>query len=396
MDCEKTVCSCSNAQPFSNLRTRTTGAFRVILCCAVAVILPIFSAGEAAFGWAPILSHPRICQVAFSDPIMQPFLSEFNHSSVQDYSLEPSQESHSGQWYAVRDRKYLDTATPCSNGFDWNSLDETTRLQYLTHHAADCAVPIHHAPATYVYHGTQLLEGALEAHAATLGVSEYGSIAGTCVLRHTENKNRYELTGTITDVTAAFEAAVRNNASWYKSTQKSFLGQEYHFTADTGAAARNGFLMASMLQRATVIDYLLAKRDPVAVADWYLGEDVNTIVFDQSTAYDTDAISWNTNGTYSQIYGYHAQGIKKFKWDFNLDGNWDYESTNAIVALTMDELIGLGVPTGQMIDYRAGVLDNEGKTGTAIGQFYLVPEPLCLSLLSLTGLAILRRRRPGV
>ena len=362
----------------------------VLFRCTLVVAVSLSCAGGVAFGWAPIGTHPALCQKTFDDPVLQPFLGTINQSAIENYSFEP--DGHNVQWSSMTNRSYIDTAAPIS-GFDWNAMDETTRLQTLMHHTGDVGVPLDHMPAGTIYTNDQVAEGFLEAQVATWGT--YPTVAGTTSYTHNRNGHSYNFTGTIDQVVNTFYSACRDNASWFKSTPKPWYLFGSHLPADNTDAGWNGTTIALMLQRAVFVDYFLAKLPTVADLDdaRFVLSPGGSARFDGRGCYDPDAVSWNSNGTYTQTYATLAE----YCWDFNDDGVWDQIDHDPYVDRTYEQLVAIGVPVNTWVNYQLRVKDNEGKYAFEEDWLWLnsggVPEPATMSLLIVGGVAMLRRKR---
>ena len=339
--------------------------------------------GGTAFGWAGN-THSLLCQRNFDLPVVSQFLGGINQSAIENYTSEPSQTSHDVQWdNLIQGRKYLSTSGACSNGFWLWGLDETTRLKYLMHHLGDVSVPSHHRPAAYAY-DSLWAEGISEAAAAGGygAVGELPNVANTSIHTHTQNGHTYNFTGTIYDVIDEFFDACRDNATYYKGGVLSRVA----------SANWNALAIDLMLQRAVMVDYFLAKQNAVAIPEAYYTP-TRDVYFYGSSSYDTDNISWNADGTYSNTGG----GIVQYAWDFNNDVVFDHFSSNSMVVMSAADLIAMGCTAGAWNTYAFSVLDDEGKWSETAGSFYLpvtgLPEPATLSLLTIGGLALLRRKR---
>jgi hypothetical protein len=258
---------------------------------AVASIL-LFACGSTAFGWAGT-THSLLCKRNFDLSVVSQFLGGVDQSAIENYTGEP--DGHEQQWLSISNRSYIDTAPPIV-GFDWNAMDETTRLKTLMHHLGDVSVPAQHPPAGYEYFD-QTAEGLCE-FAATSGYSTVGelpAISGTTSYTHTQNGHSYNFTGTIGQVITTYYNACRDNGSWYKSTRGAVW--PYHNASDVASANWNGLTLDLMLQRAVFVDYFLAKQHAVASCENSYVSD--SIAFTAVGSYDTDNISWNSDGTYS-------------------------------------------------------------------------------------------------
>ncbi|MBN1555728.1 MAG: PEP-CTERM sorting domain-containing protein [Phycisphaerae bacterium] len=328
------------------------------------------------------------------------FLGGVNQSAIENYTGEP--DGHSGQWTGIEGRYYIDTGGTYS-GFSYNALNETARLQALMHHVGDVSVPAHHYPANIEY-DSQWAEGLCEAAATGgyLSVGELPNVANTTSYTHTRNGHSYNFTGTIDQVTTTFFNACRDNAAWYKSTKKTFLGIPYHTASDIASANWNGLKIDLMLQRAVFVDYFLAKLNPVMEPYKFpTGSAGGNISFNYSDAYDPDCVTWESNGSYSQIHGVHSQGLQYYLYDFDGDvpsgGDWEYQSYNDITNFSVNDLIAMGLPTNQWTVFYVAACDNEGKWYSVEDYMYLstggVPEPATLSLLAVGGLALLRKKQ---
>jgi hypothetical protein len=353
----------------------------------LSLVLPVLLIGGTAFGWAGT-THSLLCQRNFDLPVVSQFLGGVDQSAIENYIGEP--DGHNQQWISMTNRSYIDTAPPIS-GFDWNAMDETTRLKTLMHHAGDVSVPAHHPPAGEVYSST-FAEGLCEVAAAGgyLSVGELPDVSGSTSYTHTRNGHSYNFTGTISQVVTTFYNACRDNASWYKSTKKWYG----HSASDIASANWNGLKIDLMLQRAVFVDYFLAKQYAVGVPEDYTVPG-DTFYFTGVNSYDTDNIVWNANGTYSNAGG----GITQYAWDFDCDGTWDQFSSSSTVSVSGSYLLSLGCIPYEWNYYPFSVLDDEGKWSETAGEFYFnygggaVPEPATMSLLAIGGLALLRRKK---
>jgi hypothetical protein len=320
---------------------------------------------------------------------------------------EPTDAFHLGEWSDFAARSYLDTAGISPAGNNWNSLSETTRLQYMTHLAADSTVPAKwHHPALEV---NTIINHEKNIELGVGGWLSYIPVTGTCNYTNSKTGITHNYTGTITDALNNHYSAVIDNANWSRThLRNSSAPFGYLFDkSDYDAAGDNATIQAQMLQRAVIADYILAKELPVVTADNYIGYSGGSITFDQSTSYDTDAIWWNSNGTYSQIYGCDAQGISAFYWDLNYDGVYDIGSTYNAITLSTWDLLNMGLPANQWDPYTVMGYDNEGKTQTATGYVWLdagglmmmtaVPEPGSFVLLAIAAatLLLLKCKRRG-
>jgi len=296
-------------------------------------------------------SHSELAQILFNDSNISPFISEFgiNVGDVTSWTSEPPDEWHHPGWAMLVARGYLGTY----GSQNWAGLNETTRLRYLTHIAVDCGVPIGHSPASDTY-TNKVAEAHLEAQVATW--SSYPSIAGTCYFQHGSTGYSTCFDGTYTQIISKFYSACLNNANWYEG-KENWLG--LHSTDTNRTAAWAGTTLGLNLGRAILVDYFLAKRNTVAVANGpYSVSPGGSITFSSAGSYDPDSITWNANATYYNNGG----GLTTIQWDLNGDGV--YETSGASPTLTYSALYALGGPTtGRTISLR--VVDDEGKVATA-------------------------------
>jgi hypothetical protein len=370
----------------------------VLIRCILVGMTSLLLVSTSALGWGGP-SHSAMCHQVFDDAVVAPLLSAIDDvDEIEDYIGEPG-SWQDGQWYNVEARAYIPgIASP--NGKNWDSLDETTRLKYMMHNVADVAVPIGHSPACYNpngYSGT-IMEAALEAQVSTWGT--YPDIEGTTTWYNDESGHTYHYTGTIYDVLDEHYYACRDNRDWFKSTEH---WPGYHTTGENHDAGWNGTAIAQMLMRAMIVDYILAKENIYVAGDALpTGSAGGTIQFDRAGSYDPDCVEWESDGTYSQIYGVHEQGIQYYLYDFNGDvpsgGDWDYSTSSDVLNFSVDDLIGFGIPTDQWSWFYVAAVDNEGTAWAAGDWMYLssgggAPEPASLSLLAVGGLALLRRRK---
>ncbi|MBN2294264.1 MAG: PEP-CTERM sorting domain-containing protein [Pirellulales bacterium] len=363
---------------------------RQFVIFTLALVLPTLVVCGTAHGWAGP-THATLCQETFDDSVVSPLLSGIDQSAIENYTGEPPGDWHSGQWTKIQSRDYL----------NWtSSLSETTALQYLQHNTTDVGVPLGHSPANQVYTNT-IAEAILEAQVATWAT--HPSVEGTTSYTHNRNGHSYNFTGNIYDVIDTFEDACLDNASWFKSTRNWF---GLHSIDDNRDAGWNGTTIGLMLQRAVMVDYFLAKENPVVLADQYVtGTAGGYITFDHSTSYDPDAVIWNSNGTYSQSYGCDDEnGMDFFLWDFNADvpsgsGAWDWGAYDDTITLPVNDLIAFGCPVDQWNVYYVYGQDNEGKAWADGHWFYLssggaaVPEPATIGMLLMGAMALLLNRR---
>ncbi|MBN1943750.1 MAG: PEP-CTERM sorting domain-containing protein [Phycisphaerae bacterium] len=366
----------------------------VFFCCTLVIALIMIS-HQAAFGWGGP-THSALTTKTFDDPVVSPLLGGIDQGAIEGYIGEPG-DWQDGQWDNVEARAYV-SGMSSPNGKDWDSLDETTRLKYMTHNVADVCVPIGHSPACYDPGGYShtINEGILELQVSAWG--SYPSVAGTTSYTHNRNGHSYNFTGNINQVLDEAYDAIRDNMTWFKST-KHFWG---HYPEDNSDAGWNGTTIALMLQRAMMVDYFLSKEDVYMEPDTLpTGSAGGVITFDESNSYDPDSVYWNSNGTYSQKYGIYSQGIQYFLYDFNGDvpsgGAWDYMTTDEHLEFSVNDLISFGVPTNQWSGFWKAGVDNEGNYGYAHDWMYLstggAPEPASLSLLAVGALALVRKRR---
>jgi hypothetical protein len=89
--------------------------------------------------------------------------------------------------------------------------------------------------------------------------------------------------------------------------------------------------------------------------------------------------------------------IISYVWD--LDGDGVFE-TNAgdqpFFVVDYEDVEDFGLTVGGMYDIHLQVTDNTGLTHTDSSSLRVIPEPAALSLLTLGGLALLRRRKRGM
>jgi hypothetical protein len=406
-----------------------------VISIALAAWLLAFGATQFAFGWnsTPVYpvtnTHSLITTAALSSPIFtttdnaygMPLLSMcpgVDWNAVRNYSGEPPTATFhsavvvngayyiSSEWEDTRTRSYLDTAgnSPMGNYpggavYNWNSLNETTRLQYLTHLAGDTGVPsAWHYPAYEVNQNTGI-ESAMEQGVATWAT--VNSVPNTCVLSNPYTGHTYYYTGTISDVINTHHTCVRDNAQWARDNcdTGSWLGAYLgDYLGDKGSydwAANRGTEMAEMYMRALVADYILAKQLPVIYAGNYVGNLNGSITFDQSTSFDPDAISWRSDATYFQLRGINSQGLTAFCYDIN---GHQFTSDSNTLTLYASQLLAIGVQPGEQTPYSVTGIDNEGKYHTATGFITVVPEPGSLTLLAIGAAAFFfflkRKRRP--
>ncbi|MBN1556489.1 MAG: PEP-CTERM sorting domain-containing protein [Phycisphaerae bacterium] len=352
---------------------------------SLVVLLSVLMIGNTAFGWGGP-THAALTEITFDDPVVAPLLSGINQSAIESWTGEPPTDLP--QWSSVRDRYYIESAGSVG-GYDWwDDFDETTRLKYLTHSAADCAVPLGHAPANQVYTNT-IAEAILEAQVSLWGT--YPSVSGTTYYTHSQTNNTWDLDGTRGSFMSKFQSAVLDNASWFKST-KNWLG--LHGTEDNHDAGWNGTKLALMVQRAVIVDYFLARQSPVADAGGdHMVSPGETEQFNASDSYDPDSINWSSNGTYWNNGG----GVVGYYWDYDYDGTWDWVDNDPYDQRTYNQLLAMGIQTNQWVRYNFAIQDDEGKMSYDSDFLYLstggAPEPATMSLLGVGALAMLRRRK---
>ncbi|MBN1553339.1 MAG: PEP-CTERM sorting domain-containing protein [Phycisphaerae bacterium] len=366
--------------------------------CISAVVVSTLLTGGTVFGWGGP-THSALTTITFDDPVVAPLLSlkdaGTDLSAIENWIYEPASGWQDGQWTNFTARAYIDTGES-PNELDWQGLDETTRLQYMTHNATDVGVPIGHAPACYNPGGFTDTgkEAYLEAQVSTW--SDYPSVYGTCNFTNSKTGHSYSYTGTYDEIINTHYNACRDNMSW----SKTHLGGFPYFTdyEDYSAAGWNGTKIALLLQRMVLVDYFLAKQSPVASATGadrvvYPGQ---TVHFNASNSYDPDEILWQSNGTYYNL-GTNPDTDLEYYWDFNGDGTWDWIDDDPYVNMTYNQLLALGTPTNQWVDCEFWIKDNEDKWACDIDALYLstsgAPEPATVSLLTVGALAMLKRRR---
>ncbi|MBN1944011.1 MAG: PEP-CTERM sorting domain-containing protein [Phycisphaerae bacterium] len=367
----------------------------VFFCCTLVIALILVSA-ETTFGWGGP-THSALTKKTFDDPVVSPLLGGIDQSTIENYIGEPPDPWQDGQWPNVEGRAYIPgIASP--NGLDWDSLGETTRLKYMMHNVADVCVPIGHSPACYNPGGYShtVNEAILEAQVSTW--TSYPSVAGTCNYTHNRNGHSFSFTGTFNEIIDTYYDAIRDNMTWFKST-KHFWG---HYPEDNSDAGWNGTKLALMLQRAAIVDYMLAKEHiEMEPYKYPQGSAGGNISFDYSDSYDPDCVCWFSNGTYSHVHGIHPQGIQYFLFDFDGDvpsgGDWEYTSYDDVTNYSVNDLIAMGLPTNQWTKFYVAACDNEGNWYSVEDYMYLstggAPEPASLSLLAVGALALIRRRR---
>ncbi|MBN1555184.1 MAG: PEP-CTERM sorting domain-containing protein [Phycisphaerae bacterium] len=361
----------------------------VVTRCILMGVVSVLLFEGIAFGWGGP-THSFLTTRTFNDDVLAPFLGGINQSAIEQWTGEPP--TALSQWGSITGRYYIRYAGDEPGGYNWwDDWDETTRLKYLTHAAADCAVPLGHSPANQEYSNT-IAEAALEAQVSTW--STYPDVEGTCQYTHSETNHSFSLTGTMDQVIDEFEDAVLDNATWFKNRPKPWWLFGAHYPSDNTDAGWNGTKLALMLQRAVFADYMLSKQPTVATCG---GTHVigpgGLATFEAYGCHDPDNIEWNSNGTYSQ----RNTNLESYYWDFNNDGTWDFVDDDPYDARSYEYLVGLGIPAGQWHTFRLSAYDDEGTRGDYYGQLFLnpggVPEPASLSLLVLGGLTLLRRRR---
>jgi hypothetical protein len=319
--------------------------FTTVLCIAFSLILLVFI--PEAFPWGGP-SHSSLATILLNEPTVAPFINEFgvDANSVKSWTSEPPDEWHHPGWDMLNRRGYLGI----DNGMDWTSLSETTRLRYLIHIAVDCGVPLGHSPANAVY-TNKVAEAQLEAQVATW--SSYPSIVGQTGYQHESTGYTASFTGTYSEILTKFYGACINNASWYKG-KENILG--LHSTDTNRRAGWCGTTIGLYLGRAMLVDYFLAKRTPLAVANGpYVVSPGGSVTLSSSGSQDPDSVTWLSNGTYVNNGG----GIVSIAWDLNNDGT--YETSGANPTLSYNSLYALLGPGQKTI--RLKVVDDEGKVG---------------------------------
>ncbi|MBN1555047.1 MAG: hypothetical protein JXA11_09890, partial [Phycisphaerae bacterium] len=214
------------------------------------VLFPALLLSVQAFGWGGS-THSALTTRVFDDSAVAPLLGGINQGAIENWTGEPP--SALSQWASIRDRYYVESAGDEPGGYDWwDDWDETTRLKYLTHSAADCAVPVGHSPANSVY-DNQLAEGSLEL--LVNGWSSYPDITDSGWFKHPKTKRWMKLDGKISHVMDEFEDGVIDNAAWFKST--GWYG--IHTPSELEDAGSYGTSMAMMIMRVVLVDYFLSK-----------------------------------------------------------------------------------------------------------------------------------------
>lgn len=338
-----------------------------------------------ALGWGGP-SHSALAEILFDDPLIQVFTNKFgvDVNAVTSWMGEPPSEWHHPGWSMIQARGYHGTYA----GNNWDALDETTRLRYLTHIALDCGVPVGHSPASHVWSNTTK-EAWLEAQVSTW--STYPSISGRMNYANSETGYITDFTGKIGDITNRFYGGAINNAQWSKDNL-GFYMFDYN---DYRHAGWNGTALGLFLGRAVLIDYFLGKIAPIAgMAEQYVVSPGGSVTFELVNAFDPDYITWNSDGTY---FNQANAGLTYALWYINGDEVWDF--SGASVTYTYDELVAMGLTPGEWSDVRLTVRDDEMDLGYNSAPIYLypaggaVPEPATMSLLAVGILGLLRRRK---
>jgi hypothetical protein len=86
--------------------------------------------------------------------------------------------------------------------------------------------------------------------------------------------------------------------------------------------------------------------------------------------------------------------IVSYLWDLNDDGVFETDAGgNMFFVVSFDDVVSLGLSAGDIYDINLKVTDAAGLFDTDYSRLKIIPEPATLTLLTLGGLAILRRRR---
>lgn len=298
-------------------------------------LLAVFSAGTA-LAWGPG-THERNSYRMLTQGIIDPLRIAAGLDA--SYISDMADEADSSPWHDTYEHPQWEMIGTRGYIFDpkWGNLDESRRLAFITHVAADCGVPLGHSPANQVWTNSTI-EAAMEAR-----VESWGWDMPTI--------NPY--TGTITDKLNTFYSQCISHAQWSKSNVTSVF--EATFLSHGRTAGWNGEGLGLNLGQAVMLDYFLAKQPTVAEANGgYATNPGGSITFNSSGSYDPDAVTTVSGGSYYN----NGTGIT-CSWDLNNDGT--YETAGASPTLSHSQLLGLVGPTeGRTISLR--VQDDEGST----------------------------------
>jgi len=171
-------------------------------------------------------------------------------------------------------------------------------------------------------------------------------------------------------VTPALEVSVDLANTLGLNSGEAFVG----FTAGTGAGYENHDILNWTFQEG------LEPTPPTANADG------------PYTIWTGAPLILNASGSTDP----HEQ-IVSYMWDLDDDGVFETDAVDQpFFVVDYEDMQNLGLAVGGMHDIHLKVTDSTGLFDTDSSSLRIVPEPATLSLLTLGGLALVRRRKRGM